>query len=206
MNYTNYFTNRPTDEITRDLIGRPLIYNVGKEKLGGYIVEAEAYMGKDDRAAHSYGGHRSPANEGLYRRGGTIYIYAQRQYFFFDVACQEENEPQGILIRAIEPVWGIENRNGKSGVLLTNGPAKMMQAFGIHDKNWNLHFLSDSPFIIDLEDKHRKPAQEIIANKRVGINQSDPIWANKKLRYYVAGNPYVSDMKKRNYAKNNGWT
>ena len=210
MNYTNYFTNRPTDEITRDLIGRLLIYNEGKEKLRGYIVEAEAYMGKDDRAAHSYGGHRSPANEGLYRRGGTIYIYAQRQYFFFDVACQEENEPQGILIRAIEPVWGIDtmikNRNGKSGVLLTNGPAKMMQAFGIHDKNWNLHFLSDSPFIIDLEDKHRKPAQEIIADKRVGINQSDPIRANKKLRYYVAGNPYVSDMKKRNYAKNNGWT
>ena len=210
MNYTNYFTNRPTDEITHDLIGRPLIYNEGKEKLGGYIVEAEAYMGKDDRAAHSYGGHRSPANEGLYRRGGTIYIYAQRQYFFFDVACQEENEPQGILIRAIEPVWGIDtmikNRNGIICVLLTNGPAKMMQAFGIHDKNWNLHFLSDSPFIIDLEDKHRKPAQEIIADKRVGINQSDPIWANKKLRYYVAGNPYVSDMKKRNYAKNNGWT
>ena len=210
MNYTNYFTNRPTDEITRDLIGRPLIYNEGKEKLVGYIVEAEAYMGKDDRAAHSYGGHRRPANEGLYRRGGTIYIYAQRQYFFFDIACQEENEPQGILIRAIEPVWGIDtmikNRNGKSGVLLTNGPAKMMQAFGIHDKNWNLHFLSDSPFIIDLEDKHRKPAQEIIADKRVGIKQADPNWANKKIRYYVAGNTYVSDMKKRNYAKNNGWT
>lgn len=80
-----------------------------------------------------------------------------------------------------------------------------MQAFGIHDKNWNLHFLSDSPFKIDLEDAHRKPAQEIIADKRVGINQSDPVWANKKLRYYVASNPYVSDMKKRNYAKNNGW-
>ncbi|MBW7987457.1 DNA-3-methyladenine glycosylase [Lactobacillus helveticus] len=209
MNYSDYFTNRPTDEITRDLVGRSLIYDNEKEKLGGYIVEAEAYMGKNDRAAHSYGGHRSPANEGLYRRGGTIYIYAQRQYFFFDVACQEENEPQGVLIRAIEPIWGIDtmikNRSGKSGVLLTNGPAKMMQAFGIHDKNWNLHFLSDSPFKIDLEDDHRKPAQEIIADKRVGINQSDLVWANKKLRYYVAGNPYVSDMKKRNYAKNNGW-
>lgn len=52
-----------------------------KKKLGGYIVEAEAYMGKKDRAAHSYGGRRSPANEGLYGKGGTIYIYAQRQYF-----------------------------------------------------------------------------------------------------------------------------
>lgn len=210
MNYAEYFTNRSTNEITRDLIGRPLTFNDGQEKLGGYIVEAEAYMGKLDRAAHSYGGHRSPANEGLYRTGGTIYIYAQRQYFFFDVACQEENEPQGVLVRAIDPAWGIDfmikNRNGKSGVLITNGPAKMMQAFGIHDKNWNLHFLSDSPFTIDLADNHKRIAQKIIADKRVGINQSDPIWANKKLRYYVAGNPYVSDMKKRDYASNNGWT
>lgn len=209
MDYANYFTNRTTDEITRDLIGRPLTFDNGKEKLGGYIVEAEAYMGKNDRAAHSYGGHRSPANEGLYRRGGTIYIYAQRQYFFFDVACQEEDEPQGVLIRAIHPTWGIDtmikNRSGKSGVLLTNGPAKMMQAFGIHDKNWNLHFLSDSPFTIDLDNKHKRIAREIVAAKRVGINQSDPLWANKKLRYYVAGNPYVSDMRKSDCAFNDGW-
>jgi len=135
MDYTTYFTQNTTDKITKDLIGRPLIFNNG-EKLGGYIVEAEAYMGKKDRAAHSYAGRRSQANEGLYRRGGTIYIYSQRQYFFFDVACQEENEPQGVLVRAIEPIWGIDtmikNRSGKQGVLLTNGPAKMMQAFGIH--------------------------------------------------------------------------
>ncbi|GAA3630576.1 DNA-3-methyladenine glycosylase [Lactobacillus hamsteri] len=209
MDYSTYFTNHSTDEITKDLIGRPLTYTYKGEKLGGYIVEAEAYMGKDDRAAHSYNGRRSQANEGLYRAGGTIYIYSQRQYFFFDVSCQEENEPQGVLVRAIEPVWGLEtmkkNRNGKDGVLLTNGPAKMMQAFGIHSRHWDLHFLSDSPFTIDLNDNHKKIAQEIIAAPRVGINQSDPIWANKPLRYYVAGNPYVSDMKKRSYDKNNGW-
>lgn len=209
MDYSTYFTNRSTDEITKDLIGRPLTYIYKGKKLGGYIVEAEAYMGKKDRAAHSYGGHRSQANEGLYRRGGTIYIYSRRQYFFFDVACQEENEPQGVLIRAIEPLWGIdtmtENRNGKTGVLLTNGPGKMMQALGIHSRQWDLHFLSDSPFTIDLNDKNKKIPQEIIAAPRVGINQSDPIWAKKPLRYYVAGNPYVSDMKKRFYDKNNGW-
>ena len=62
MDYAEYFTNRPTDEITRDLIGRPLTFNNGTEKLGGYIVEAEAYIGKLDRAAHSYGGRRSPSN------------------------------------------------------------------------------------------------------------------------------------------------
>ncbi|PKZ26671.1 3-methyladenine DNA glycosylase [Lactobacillus crispatus] len=160
MNYSTYFSTNTTDYIAKDLIGRMLTFDNGQEKLGGYIVEAEAYMGKKDRAAHSYGGRRSPANEGLY---------------------------------------------GKDGVLLTNGPAKMMQAFGIHDKNWNLHFLSDSPFAIDLDDRHKKIPQEIIAAARVGINQSDPVWANKKLRFYVAGNPYVSDMKKRNYETNNGW-
>ena len=209
MNYSTYFSTNTTDYIAKDLIGRMLTFDNGQEKLGGYIVEAEAYMGKKDRAAHSYGGRRSPANEGLYGKGGTIYIYAQRQYFFFDIATRVQNEPQSVLIRAIDPTLGIEtmikNRHGKDGFLLTNGPAKMMQAFGIHDKNWNLHFLSDSPFAIDLDDRHKKIPQEIIAAARVGINQSDPVWANKKLRFYVAGNPYVSDMKKRNYETNNGW-
>lgn len=208
MDYTTYFTQNTTDKITKDLIGRPLIF-INGEKLGGYIVEAEAYMGKKDRAAHSYAGRRSQANEGLYRRGGTIYIYSQRQYFFFDVACQEENEPQGVLVRAIEPIWGIDtmikNRSGKQGVLSTNGPAKMMQAFGIHSRHWDLHFLSDSPFIIDLDDNHKKIPQEIIAAPRVGINQSDPEWAKKPLRYYVAGNPFVSDMKKRDMREDHGW-
>ena len=209
MNYSTYFTNQSTAAITKDLIGRPLTYNDGQNIMGGYIVEAEAYLGVKDRAAHSYGGHRSPANEGLYRKGGTIYIYAQRQYFFFDVATQEYNEPQGVLIRAIEPVWGIEqmikNRAGKNGVLLTNGPAKMMQAFGIHSKKWNLHFLSDSPFKIDLDDNHKKWAKEIKTSARIGVSQSELEWANKKLRYYVAGNPYVSRMKKSAYQAGNGW-
>lgn len=209
MDYATYFSEKTTDQITKDLIGRPLTFINHGEKLGGYIVEAEAYMGKKDRAAHSYAGRRSQANEGLYRKGGTIYIYSQRQYFFFDVACQEENEPQGVLVRAIEPIWGIEtmikNRHGKDGILLTNGPAKMMQAFGIHSRHWDLHFLSDSPFSIDLNDDHKKIAAKIIAAPRVGINQSDPEWAKKKLRYYVAGNPYVSDMKKRAMQANHGW-
>ncbi|WEV37095.1 DNA-3-methyladenine glycosylase [Lactobacillus sp. ESL0677] len=209
MNYSTYFTNNSTAKITADLIGRPLTYNDGQHLMGGYIVETEAYLGARDRAAHSYGNRRSPANEGLYRAGGTIYIYSQRQYFFFDVATQELDEPQGILIRAIEPAWGIEqmtaNRGGKSGVLLTNGPAKMMQAFGIHDKHWNLRFLDDSPFSIDLDNAHKKHAAKIIAGPRVGINQSEPEWAQKPLRYYVAGNPYVSRMKKRDYTENHGW-
>lgn len=143
----------------------------------------------------------------MYRAGSTIYIYAQRQYFFFDIATQEENEPQGVLIRAIEPTIGlatmIKNRHGKGGVLLTNGPAKMMQAFGIKSRKWDLHPLDDSPFSIDLSQ--RKSIKKIESSARIGVTQSDPTWANKQLRYFVAGNPYVSDMKKRDYDENNGW-
>lgn len=209
MDYSTYFTKSTTEKISIDLLGRPLIFDNGQQILGGYIVETEAYLGKRDRAAHSYQGRRTAANEGLYRRGGTIYIYAQRQYFFFDIATQKAGEPQGILIRAIEPAWGIKqmitNRSGKSGPLLTNGPAKMMQAFGIHNKDWNLHFLSKSPFTIDLNDNHKNYARKIIASPRIGINQSSPTWASKPLRYYVSGNPYVSRMKIKDYQPNNGW-
>lgn len=157
MKTATFFQNRSTSEIARDLLGHKLTY----QGLGGYIVETEAYLGVKDRAAHSYGGHRSPANEGLYCRAGSLYIYAQRQYFFFDIATQKAGEPQGVLVRAIEPAQGQEqmeiNRHGKKGVLLTNGPAKLMQALGINSRRWDCHFLEDSPFAIDLNHKRPVP-------------------------------------------------
>lgn len=208
MNYQEFFQNRSTATIARDLLGRALTIQTKQGKLGGWIVETEAYVGTRDRAAHSYGGRRSQANEGLYRTGGTLYIYAQRQYFFFDVATQAAGTPEGVLVRAIEPVWGIasmvKNRHGKSGQLLTNGPAKMMQAFGIHSRQWDLHPLADSPFEIDLV-KQKQPRQ-ILARPRIGIVQADPVWANKPLRFIVAGNPFVSDIKRRQIVPDHGWT
>lgn len=207
MNYSEFFTNRPTAEIAKDLLGRTLSFNNGKEVLAGTIVETEAYLGPNDRAAHSYNGRRSQANEGLYCPGGHLYIYSQRQYFFFDVATQEKDNPQGILVRAIEPITGLEtmikNRHGKDGVLTTNGPGKMMQAFGIDSRKWDLVALEDSPFSIDLN--HKRPIEKILALPRVGINQSDPKWAQEKLRFIVAGNPYVSDMKKKDMKITHGF-
>ncbi|KRL62771.1 DNA-3-methyladenine glycosylase [Lactobacillus psittaci] len=203
MNYQTFFQNRPTTEIAQDLLGRMLTYH----GIGGLIVEAEAYLGKKDFAAHSYNGRRSPANEGLYCEGGHLYIYAQRQYFFFDIATQEKDVPEGILVRAIEPKIGIEamikNRSGKTGPLLTNGPAKMMQALGVTSRKWDLANLADSPFEIDLA--HKIIPREIIAAPRIGIKQADSYWAKAPLRFYVAGNPYISDMKKKNIQENNGW-
>lgn len=209
MDYQTYFTQNTTSQISRDLIGRPLIFDNGSEKLGGYIVETEAYLGPKDRAAHSYNGYRSQANEGLYRMGGSLYIYSRRQYFFLDVACQKENVPEGVLIRAFEPVWGIKtmqnNRHGKTGPLLTNGPGKLMQALGITSRKWDLVPLEDSPFEIDLNDQHKKIAKKILATPRIGINQTDPEWAKKPLRFIVSGNPFVSQTRKSSWQEANGW-
>lgn len=202
-----FFQKRPTPEIARDLLGRTLTYETENGLVGGIIVETEAYVGPKDRAAHSYGGRRSPANEGLYCPGGSLYIYSQRQYFFLDIATQEKDNPEGVLIRAIEPTIGVEimeSNRAKTGFDLTNGPGKMMQAFGVKDRSADLQFLAESPFSIDLGTK--KEATKIVASKRIGINLSDETWANAKLRFYVAGNPYVSQMKKRDYDLNSfGW-
>lgn len=207
MNWETFFQTKSTVEIARELLGCSLTYNFQDQDLGGYIVETEAYLGTKDRAAHSFGGHRSPANEGLYRPGGTLYIYAQRQYFFFDIATQKAGQAEGVLVRAIDPAWGIEqmqhNRHGKGGVLLTNGPAKMMQALGIKSRHWDLHFLTETPFKLDQQPK--KVPRKILAAARIGIKQDDPYWAKRKLRFFVSGNPYVSDMKKANYQKDHGW-
>lgn len=203
----SFFQNRSTAEIARDLLGRVLTYDSPNGLVGGLIVETEAYLGPTDRAAHSYGGHRSPANEGLYCVGGSLYIYSRRQYYFLDISTQEKDNPEGILIRAIQPTIGQEimlaNRI-KGGFELTNGPGKFMQAFGVVDKSADLLLLTDSPFTVNLD--HKKTPNTIAASPRIGINASDATWANAPLRFYVSGNPFVSRLRKRDYdLANFGW-
>lgn len=203
----SYFTNQPTETIAKDLLGRMLTYQTSDGLVGGKIVEVESYLGAKDRAAHSYGGRETSSNAGLFKTGGSIYIYSQRQYFFFDVATQAAGVPEGILIRAIEPTVGLdilEQNRAKHGFELTNGPGKMMQAFGVTDKSENLKSLDESKFAIDLSAK--STPNEIIATSRIGINQSDPMWAEAKLRFIVGGNPYVSKIKKAEIDFDNfGW-
>ncbi len=102
-----------------------------------------------------------------------------------------------ILIRGVEPKDGLDimqaNRP-KTGSELTNGPGKLMQAFGVTDLRWNNVMITDSPFKIDLQDQ-RVPAQ-ILTSARIGVSKRGG-QTNSPYRYYVAGNPYVSGMRKR---------
>ncbi len=132
-----FFSEGTTDEITKKLLGKLLVYNSPQGLMSGYITEAEAYLGAKDSAAHAYQGKRTPSNEALYGYPGTVYIYSIHSRLCLDIATQAKDTPEGILIRGIEPYQGIkwmERNRSKHGYNLTNGPGKLMQALGIEDK------------------------------------------------------------------------
>ncbi|WP_282801501.1 DNA-3-methyladenine glycosylase [Secundilactobacillus kimchicus] len=202
----DFFSGRPTPEIAQAVLGKQLIYEGPSGPVGGLIVEAEAYLGPKDSAAHAYRGHRSPANEALYDEPGTIYIYSRHGQYLFDIAVQEKDNPQGVLIRGLEPTIGVAQMaamRGKTGPEISNGPGKLMAAFGIHDKALNRQLLNAGPLQLKLVGG-RVPAR-IATTARIGVSQRGNS-TDAPYRFYVAGNPYVSKMLKRDVdQKNHGW-
>ncbi|MFD1410514.1 DNA-3-methyladenine glycosylase [Lapidilactobacillus gannanensis] len=202
----SFFEKCSTLTITSELLGKLLIYNSPQGQVGGYIVEAEAYLGQKDPGAHAYQGRRVPSNEPLYGQPGTIYIYAIRGFYAFDVVTQAAEEPQGILIRGLEPAIGIaqmqQNRPQQPDFNLTSGPGKLMQALNIHDTSLNQLDFQSSPLKI-IADQARTPAK-INFSERIGVRTNND-WSDH-YRAYVAGNPYVSKMRKRDYDRQHfGW-
>ncbi|MBC7772629.1 MAG: DNA-3-methyladenine glycosylase, partial [Pyrinomonadaceae bacterium] len=140
-------------------------------RLSGIIVETEAYTGIEDQASHAFGGRRTPRNESMYAQPGTAYVYfTYGMHFCMNVVCGDEGEPVAVLLRALEPVEGIEQmvqRRNAGRTLkvpitesqLCNGPGKLCQAMGI-DRALNGVDLvtSDRLFIERIESKARRQA------------------------------------------------
>ena len=179
------------------MLGHKLTYHTAARIMSGIIVETEAYLGPDDMAAHSYGGRHSEANDPLYQPGGTIYIYSIHSWLDMDIAIQKEGLPNGVLIRGVEPVDGIdlmEQNRKKTGFEVSNGPAKWIRAFGILNKELSGQMLNSGNFQFDL--KKSKTPLEIVATPRIGVPNKGE-WTNKKMRFIVKGNPYVSKLPKK---------
>ncbi len=167
--------------------------------LSGWIVETEAYLGQVDAAAHSYQLRRTPRVSSMYKPSGTIYIYQMHTHNMLNIVTKEAENPQAILIRAVEPDQGIElmeSNRLKNGIELTNGPGKLTKAFGI-TKAYDGGSIFVPPLYVDFSVK-REP-KSIEATKRVGIPNKGE-WTDKLLRYFVANNAYVSSMKKSSVA------
>ncbi|PWG00750.1 DNA-3-methyladenine glycosylase [Levilactobacillus bambusae] len=187
---------QPTPVSARTLLGQYLVFYLNDRLMSGWIVETEAYVGINDRACHAFGDRHTKANAPLYEEAGTLYTPQMRGLTMLNIITQPAGEPQGILIRAVEPDQGINwmlERRPKEGPELTNGPAKFTQAFGITKQMQN-QILGETNLRVD-QSMARQPAV-ITSGPRVGIpNKGD--WTTANLRYTVAGNPYVSKQRKR---------
>ncbi len=196
--YQKFFTGRPTPQIAKDLLGRLLIFHGPQGDVGGWIVETEAYVGEQDSASHAFGGRRTNYSESLYGMPGDLYIYQIRSHYCIDIVVQNQEEPQGVLIRAIEPAVGVEQmikNRGQDGFNLTNGPGKLMQALGIQSRSMDGQPMEKAKLKVDLKAERHVP-QKIEAGPRIGVNAKGKD-ALKPYRFIVAGNPYVSKMKRR---------
>lgn len=161
-------------------------------QLVGRIVETEAYD-QTDAASHSYRG-RTPRTDVMFGPPGYFYVYfTYGMHYCCNIVTGPEGVGSAVLIRALEPIAGheimLENRHGRGGIELTNGPAKLCQALGI-DKTWNKHNLQDKPLQLVLGEP--LPSEQIVQTTRIGIRESvEAPW-----RWYIRGNDYVSVLAK----------
>jgi DNA-3-methyladenine glycosylase len=186
------FFSEDTIEVARGLLGKYLVRRKDGKTYGGRIVETEAYLGLQDPACHSFHGKKTERTQTFYTAAGTIYVYLiYGMYFCLNFITGDPNTPEAVLIRALEPMWGIEdmkkNRGVTSNISLCNGPGKLCQAMSI-DFAQNRTLLSDS---LNLYDAPPVPEEDIVVSERIGLKPhlDSSYWP---LRYYLKNNPYVS--------------
>lgn len=193
-----------TEAVAQKLLGMKLISETKEGRTSGWIVETEAYIGAIDQAAHVYQWRRTPRVEAMYQEPGTIYLYQMMGHTLLNIITKEEGEPQGVLVRAVEPDEGIElmkRRRQKEGYQLTDGPGKMSQAMGITMAEYGT-LITEPPLYIINGDK--KTPKTIEVSPRIGIPNKGE-WTEAPLRYTVQGNPYVSKRKGKIDRHNYGW-
>ena len=193
-----FYLRTDTARIARELLGKLLVVPAADgTRVSGMIVETEAYLGIGDRAAHSFGGRRTARNEVMYGLAGHAYVFfVYGMYNQFNVVCGPPEHPHAILIRAAEPVEGIEIIRSRRGSMkdknLTSGPGKLAIAFDI-DRSLNGEDLLGNRVWIEEYRKVRK--QGISAGPRVGIDYAGED-AALPLRFWIAENPFVSRRPK----------
>lgn len=194
------FYNRDSIIVAKELLGKLLVHEMGEKKVVAKIVEAEAYIGFEDKAAHSYGGKRTPRVEVMYGGPGYSYVFmVYGMHCCFNVVTREKGNPQAVLIRAVQPVEGTEwmawERFGKPIAQLTksqrrgltNGPGKLCTALCIDSSFNGMDLCGDELYVIEGDTQN----VSIISTTRVGIDHAgeakDFPW-----RFYIKGNEYVS--------------
>jgi len=189
------FYLQDTIAVARALLGCVLWRRIGRELLGARLVEVEAYLGANDMASHARRGLRSPRNASMYLDGGHAYVYfTYGMHWCMNVVTQEADIAEAVLLRAAEPVRGIESMRArrpkaKRDVDLMNGPGKLCSALAIdraldgEPLDGKRLFITERDVEIDEDD--------IAISPRIGVDYSGDA-AHWPLRFYLRDNVYVS--------------
>ena len=186
--------------IAKELLGKQLVHETQDFRVIGKIVETEAYVGPEDKACHAYGLRRTKRNEIMYHEGGFSYVYLiYGMYYCFNVVTEQKDRPSAVLVRAVEPVDGLEymsklrygidlptlSLSQRSG--MCNGPGKLCMSMGIGKSENGLDLYGNTLYIYD---SHNEPFS-IKSSPRINIDYAEE-YKDKPWRFYIDGNKYVS--------------
>ena len=181
--------------IARELIGKIIVTNFDGLITSARIVETEAYIGITDRASHSHGGKRTARNEHMYANAGTTYVYiCYGMHHLFNVVTNKKDVPDAVLVRAVQPLTGIETMLKRTGKLkldssLTKGPGNAAKALGISKINSGINLLKNEIYIAD--DGFEVEHEHVGISRRIGVEGAGDA-ALLPYRFYLKGNKYVS--------------
>lgn len=194
MPLAHRFYNRPTLEVARELLGKIVVRETPQGVISGAIVETEAYIGEADPACHAFHG-LTPRTRVMYGPAGHAYVYfTYGNHFMLNIVTEEMGHPSAVLIRALEPLRGIEmmkkNRGLDSLVALTSGPGKLCKALSITTDLNGIDLTRSKA--LHIEHGRKQPDRfHIGASSRIGIRAGIEL----QWRFFIAGNPYVSKTK-----------
>lgn len=214
MKLTRKFFIQPTLKVAKEMLGKFLIREINGKKVGGMIVETEAYIGPEDRASHAFGGKVTSRNKAEYLIGGHVYIYlVYGMYWQLNISTGQEGSPECVLIRALEPTDGIDLYKHSDGDrrrfirhwrrnrlsirisrdhsrasairMLANGPGKLCRFLKL-DKSFYGYDICQKNSIFYIEDRKVEFKFNCIeSSPRIGIDYAGPHWSKVPWRFYI---------------------
>lgn len=181
------FFERSTVQVARDLLGQLLVHETPDGRLLGRIVEVEAYRGPRDPASHAY--RMTPRSKIMWGRPGTAYVYfTYGHHYCMNVVTEREGVAGAVLLRALEPIEGMEGMARRRGTadlrLLASGPGRLTQAMKIGPEHNNMDLTNGALYIA----RGARSSFRIRTGPRIGIRTA----VDRPWRFYMAGHPCVS--------------
>lgn len=191
------FYRRDPVTVARALLGQRLVCARGETRAAGVIVEAEAYLGIPDRAAHTHGGRRTERVRSMWSDGGHAYVYlVYGMHHCMNVVAGTDGDPVAVLVRALEPTEGLEamcarRPRARLPRQLCSGPGKLCAALGIDRRHDGADLVSGDEVFIERLRQRSLPGRRIASGPRIGVGYAGE-WAAEPLRFWIRDNPHVS--------------